>query len=570
MAYGRRYLILRQPLRTGRQLQRGAALGAQPPATDRRVGVALDLDDLVVLDVHPLTATHGAVGADALHEAVGGAGARCEVTSLLALRGGAPTERVGAGDLTNDRPGQEHVAHAHVLLLPLPDARLTSAPRSVCRSARIRASPARHPETLSECRRCPLQCGGPAKRHVTAPANWVAGSLGRPRSEVPAPMPLLALACILPPGLLRRVATANPDALASALATWHIDTRLRTARAASAARAPGRAAGRSRSPGSAARRSARSTTSSTRSRRPPARSYAPRAPRPTGDKATDEAYDGFGATYNFYWQIFDRDSIDGQGLPILGLVHYGTDYDNAFWDGAGHMFFGDGDGKVLTRTTAGLDVIGHELTHGVTQNEANLDYSGQSGALNESMSDALGITIKQYALQQSAAQADWLIGADIVGPELQARPAVDEGPGHGQPARRPARRHGRLRRRRRRAHQFRHPQPRLLPGGHQRSAATPGRHPPRSGTTRCAIRTCRRPPPSASSRRSPSSRPSRPTARTAPKPRAVSGAWDTVKVPIPGAKKGSRRRASQRPARPSAAQGHQEHTGKSKPKKRSA
>ena len=85
-------------------------------------------------------------------------------------------------------------------------------------------------------------------------------------------------------------------------------------------------------------------------------------------------------------------------MPILGLVHYGTNYDNAFWDGQGHMYFGDGDGQLLTDTTKGLDVIGHELTHGVTQYEADLTYSGQSGALNESISDVFGSLVKQYTL----------------------------------------------------------------------------------------------------------------------------------------------------------------------------
>jgi Zn-dependent metalloprotease len=246
-------------------------------------------------------------------------------------------------------------------------------------------------------------------------------------------LPRSPLACILPPGLLRRAATANPDVLASALATWHLDTRLRTARAASAARTPGRGSRPitfARVGGSPQRTIYDQQHSESQT---PGKVVRTEGAPATGDKATDEAYDGFGATYNFYWQIFDRDSIDGQGLPILGLVHYGTDYDNAFWDGAGHMFFGDGDGKLLTRTTAGLDVIGHELTHGVTQNEANLDYSGQSGALNESMSDALGITIKQYALQQSAAKADWLIGADIVGPELQPALRSMKAPGTANP-----------------------------------------------------------------------------------------------------------------------------------------
>jgi Zn-dependent metalloprotease len=86
------------------------------------------------------------------------------------------------------------------------------------------------------------------------------------------------------------------------------------------------------------------------------------------------------------------------------------------------MFFGDGDGRILTETTAGIDVIGHELTHGVTQHEANLVYSGQSGALNESISDVFGIQVKQMALGQDVHQSDWLIGEDIVGPEL--RPAL--------------------------------------------------------------------------------------------------------------------------------------------------
>jgi Zn-dependent metalloprotease len=137
------------------------------------------------------------------------------------------------------------------------------------------------------------------------------------------------------------------------------------------------------------------------------------------DPAVNEAYDGFGATYRFFWDVYGRNSIDSAGMPLLGLVHYSTNYANAFWDGQGHMFFGDGDGQLFTRLTASLDVIGHELTHGVTQFEANLVYQGQSGALNESMSDVFGSLTKQYAKKQTAEQADWLIGADIVGPALQ-------------------------------------------------------------------------------------------------------------------------------------------------------
>jgi Zn-dependent metalloprotease len=154
---------------------------------------------------------------------------------------------------------------------------------------------------------------------------------------------------------------------------------------------------------------------------------------PVADQAINDAYDGFGYTYALYWQVFGRNSIDNQGMTIVGLVHYAVNYDNAFWDGAGHMFFGDGDGQVLTQTTKGLDVIGHELTHGVTQHEANLAYSGQSGALNESISDVFGSLVKQYHLNQTAGQADWLIGADIVGPLLAPALRSMKAPGTANP-----------------------------------------------------------------------------------------------------------------------------------------
>ncbi|MEO7911748.1 MAG: M4 family metallopeptidase [Roseiflexaceae bacterium] len=133
----------------------------------------------------------------------------------------------------------------------------------------------------------------------------------------------------------------------------------------------------------------------------------------TGDLATDEAYDGLGATFDFFWEAYQRNSIDDQGLPLEATVHFGHDYDNAFWNGE-RMVFGDGDGKLFKRFTIALDVIGHELTHGVTQDEAQLAYYGQSGALNEAVSDVFGSLIKQHKLGQTANQADWLIGAGLL------------------------------------------------------------------------------------------------------------------------------------------------------------
>jgi Zn-dependent metalloprotease len=132
----------------------------------------------------------------------------------------------------------------------------------------------------------------------------------------------------------------------------------------------------------------------------------------TGDVAADEAYDGLGATYTLFAEAFGRASIDGAGLPLLATVHYGEAYDNAFWDG-GQMVFGDGDGQVFGRFTASLSVIGHELAHGVTQYAANLTYQGQSGALNESVSDVFGALVEQHAKGQTAEEASWLIGEGL-------------------------------------------------------------------------------------------------------------------------------------------------------------
>jgi len=132
----------------------------------------------------------------------------------------------------------------------------------------------------------------------------------------------------------------------------------------------------------------------------------------SGDVAVDEAFDGAGRTYDFYLSVLGRNSVDGRGMRLDSSVHYGVQFDNAQWDGR-QMIYGDGDGKLFQRFTKCVDIIGHELTHGVTQFTANLAYSGESGALNEHFSDVFGTLVKQYALKQTAAKADWLIGAGI-------------------------------------------------------------------------------------------------------------------------------------------------------------
>jgi Zn-dependent metalloprotease len=141
---------------------------------------------------------------------------------------------------------------------------------------------------------------------------------------------------------------------------------------------------------------------------------------PVTDVAVNEAYTGLGDTHALYWSQYQRDSIDGRGLPLDATVHYGRDYDNAFWDGE-RMVFGDGDGEVFNRFTLSLSVIAHELTHGVTQYTADLAYEGQSGALNESVSDVFGALAEQHAAGQDTAAASWLIGEGLFTDQVQGQ-----------------------------------------------------------------------------------------------------------------------------------------------------
>lgn len=138
---------------------------------------------------------------------------------------------------------------------------------------------------------------------------------------------------------------------------------------------------------------------------------------PVNDPAADEAYDGAGWTYDLYKNVYRRNSVDDKGLTLDSTVHFSEKYDNAFWNGA-QMVYGDGDGKIFNRFTKAIDVIGHELTHGVTQYTAKLEYQDQSGALNEHISDVFGSIVKQYSLKQNATQADWLIGQGLFTPKI--------------------------------------------------------------------------------------------------------------------------------------------------------
>ena len=119
---------------------------------------------------------------------------------------------------------------------------------------------------------------------------------------------------------------------------------------------------------------------------------------------------------DFYREAFTRNSIDGNGMTIISSVHYDVGYCNAFWNGE-QMTYGDGDGSQCKPLSGGLDVVAHELTHGVTEFTSGLIYENESGALNEAFSDMIGNSTEYYADARGldpAAQPDWLIGEDVI------------------------------------------------------------------------------------------------------------------------------------------------------------
>lgn len=126
------------------------------------------------------------------------------------------------------------------------------------------------------------------------------------------------------------------------------------------------------------------------------------------DEVATDAHWGSEMTYDFYWLSFGRNSIDGNGFNLRSYVHYGNNYNNAFWDGS-RMTYGDGNGTVFTPLTA-IDVTSHEVTHGLTTFTAGLIYQNESGALNESFSDIFGNAVENYA---RPTQWSWRIGEDM-------------------------------------------------------------------------------------------------------------------------------------------------------------
>lgn len=218
--------------------------------------------------------------------------------------------------------------------------------------------------------------------------------------------------CILPPHMLREIAqNGTPEQRERAAQTFEMAAHLRGQRMAltglsvfvQTATAVGKR---------------RRVYTADNGRRLPGRLVRDEGAPPTGDLSVDEAYEGAGVTYDLFNEVYNRRSIDNNGMELISTVHYDQSYDNAMWNGE-QMVYGDGDedlpvsDRLFNRFTIALDIIAHEMAHGVTQFEAKLLYQSQSGALNESFSDVFGSLVKQRTLNQTADQADWIIGAGL-------------------------------------------------------------------------------------------------------------------------------------------------------------
>lgn len=237
------------------------------------------------------------------------------------------------------------------------------------------------------------------------------------------------LHCIIPPTMLDAIIrNGNDEQRAAALETLQTDISIRVRRAEEARmKRPIRLLGRARRRvllrhmlglELSGRRGTveealldRTIHTANNRRRLPGKVVREEGDDPTGDIAVDEAYDGLGATYDLFAEEYNRNSIDDEGMKLLATVHYGRNYDNAFWNGKQMVF---GDGRIFNRFTSAIDVMGHELSHGVVEYTSGFRYVDQSGALNESVADVFGSLVKQRSLGQTAEEADWLIGRELV------------------------------------------------------------------------------------------------------------------------------------------------------------
>lgn len=241
-----------------------------------------------------------------------------------------------------------------------------------------------------------------------------------------------SIQCIIPPYITDElVKSADPQVRSRAVAQIRTAARMRTLRVAAqalptlmAVMAPDK-------------RKHRLVYDSDQTEELPGNIIRSEGEEPVADQAVNEAYDGAGNTYDFYYDVFERNSLDDNGMTLISSVHVAEVDDNgqlgpmsnAFWNGE-QMAYGDGDGVIFRSFTRSLDVIGHELTHGVESFTSNLVYRAQPGALNEHFADVFGILVRQWKNGETAANANWVVGAEVLVPASTRRGIRDmENPG---------------------------------------------------------------------------------------------------------------------------------------------
>jgi Zn-dependent metalloprotease len=161
----------------------------------------------------------------------------------------------------------------------------------------------------------------------------------------------------------------------------------------------------------------------------PIRTEKDNSPLPN-DEDANKAFDGSGHTFDFYKEVFQRTSIDNNGMILFSSVRFGEKYGNAFWTNK-YMVYGEGgDGFFRRGRMTDLSVCAHELTHGVTDYEANLIYSDEAGGLNEGMSDIFASMCEQWVNKETVKDAHWLIGKDMVENGIALRSMKEPGKAH--------------------------------------------------------------------------------------------------------------------------------------------
>jgi Zn-dependent metalloprotease len=216
----------------------------------------------------------------------------------------------------------------------------------------------------------------------------------------------------LPPYIIRRLGDSDvPELRRIAFDTHGVDTATRATREF----APSKMMGRHAMPGVGYRRKVYDMEGADRPL-PGVLRRSENGPV-SDDPVVNEAFDASGITYRFYKTVLGRESLDGAGYPLVSSVHYGVNVANAFWNGV-QMVYGATDGHYFLPFTRSLAIAAHEMTHGVVNFTSQLAYADETGALNESFCDVMGLAVEHWHHKLSIDDDHWMIGNEIAGPGL--------------------------------------------------------------------------------------------------------------------------------------------------------